>query len=147
MEIKNLIAGEDDVVTGWVTFIEGFDVELQYVRKTYLFEIMDKCRVTTYRAHQPTQETDNDKLCNQLARFIRNWRGLDRDVLAKIFPLKDEGEIEGEVPCTRENKLYMLKNAYDFDDFIVKSITDIELIERKRKEEELKNSGALSPED
>lgn len=147
MDLKDLVNDETELVSGWVTFCDGFDLELEYIGKRQLREIIQGCTKTVYRAHQPIQETDEAKLRNKLAGFIKDWRGLDEKTLRRLFPLKDGISLNGDqVPCTEPNKLFMLENCYNFEDFLVKNLTEIEALQRQKLEAELKNSGALSPE-
>lgn len=148
MDISELVKQGDGQITGWVTFVEGFDVELEYVDKKKLFDIKTRCTKTVYRNHQPIEDLDEKRMMREIAGFIRDWKGMDGKMVRRFFPVKEGVDLTGvEVPCTLENKLYMLENAYGFDDFIMKNITRIEAIQAERFEEELKNSGALSRED
>lgn len=147
MDLNELVEQDSGAVRGWVTFVEGFDVDLEYIGKQRLQEITRKCTKTFYRNHQPVEEVDSKKLTREVARFIKGWRGMDGEMVARFFPVKDGVDLDGlEVPCTEENRIYMLNYAYGFDDFIMKAITQIQVIRAERLEGEIKNSEALSQE-
>ncbi len=147
MQLKDLVEKEKGSVSGWATFMEGFDVELQFVERKTLQEMRRKCTRTIWRSHQPVEELDEERFYKMLAGHILGWRGLNEDVLRKLFPLPDGFSLDGlEVPCDDANKSYMLQDAYGFDDFVFKHLTDLETLKQEQFDSEAKNSEALSQE-
>lgn len=143
MDLKTVV-DEKAKVTGWFEFIEGFEVELSYMSRPALQEINRKCTRTTYKKHQPMEEADSNLLNKEIAKYILNWRGLDKAVLERMFTLKEGAVMNGDVPCTSESKTFLLEKAYGFDDFIIRSLTELEGYRREKLDEEIKNSSALS---
>lgn len=143
MDIKDLVQ-ENDAIRGWVTYMDGFDIEIEHVGKQRLQEITRRCTKTYWRNHNQVEELDAKRLTREVARFICDWR-LPGEIFAKIFPVKSGLDLAGvRIDCTEENKIYMLERAYGFDDFIMRTITDIEALRAEQIEKELKNSEALS---
>ena len=146
MDLKDIVQ-EDEKITGWATFKPGFDVELEYVSRMAMEAIRKRCRRTVWKGHQPVEETNEKRLATEIARFVNNWRGLTREVLESLFPIKEGVELNGlSIPCTEQNKLYVLEKAYGFDEFVIANITELQNLKRNQLESELKNSDALSQE-
>lgn len=138
MELEQLV-NDETTLTGWVTFKKGFDVELDYVDRPALIEIQRKCTKTQWRRRQPVEILDEERFIKELSDRIKNWRGLNQEMLKTLFPLRPDADLNGnEVPCTDGNKAFMLKQCYGFDEFIVDSITEIETIQGERAEAEKK---------
>ena len=74
-------------------------------------------------------QVDEELLKSKVITFILDWKGLTGEMLKGIFPLKATAKISDDEVCVcdDENKLYMLTYAYDFDTFVLNSITNIEL--------------------
>jgi len=118
---------------------------LRHVTRKDLASMRERCSKRVYRKHQAETVLDEQRFAHELAGTILDWRGLTQAVLETLFPLKPGVDLGGqELPCTDANKRYMLEHAYDFDAFVIESVTDLERLREARVERETKNSSALS---
>lgn len=125
MELKNAVSKED--ISAWVPFKHGFEIHIKYMPKKDLEEMSKGCQRKSYINHQPVMETDEGLFRKKIAdELILDWRGLTGAVLKKMFALVDVEDDE-VCPCDDANKMYIIDNAYDFDNFVIDSITNIEL--------------------
>lgn len=144
MDLQSIVE-ERERFSGWAEFKPGFWVRIFYNPKSSLQDIRRRCERTVYVKHQPTVEVDEDKLRRLIAEQIDDWKGLGSEVVKALFPLKAGVELNGqEIKCDDSNKVYMLKNAYGFDEFVMDKMTDLESLANELIDEELKNSDALS---
>ena len=149
VDLKQLMETKKREVIGWTPeFVDNFKCKVKFITRSELRRLLDRCTVITYdkKTHQRVDRPDMDRFYRHLAAYIVDWKGLTPETLAKILPVDVSG-IEGEVPCTENNKFILLKEAYEFDEFIRESITSLDSFEEQKLEEELKNSGALSQQD
>lgn len=104
--------------SNWFTFIEGFEVELEYLPQAVLegiYEVSSKIKC---------KKGQVDKTNRAVAGHILNWK-LTKEALGKIFSIKEGAKIDGEVECSEANKIYVIENAYGFDDFILDRMVNI----------------------
>jgi len=74
--------------------------------------------------------------------MIVDWRGLTLGKLAGLINISVEtGEgLNHEIPCTDANKMTLLREVYDLDNFIVQTCTDLQAFRANELETEIKNS-------
>ena len=133
----DLTALQKKQVVGTVSFEGKFDVDLAYVPKDEMARAYDRCKTTVYGRSQPKEEIDPDKLRVELAKSVVGWKGLTFGVAATIIPIVvPEEKKDEEVPCTEENKMVLLKQAYGFDLFVQNMSTELSAL---RQEAERKN--------
>jgi len=128
-----------DTPTAWATFMDTFEVEVKYIERRELRRIIKKASKRAWIKHQPVEDIDENKMAEEMEELISNWRGLTPEILAKILPVDISGMKNEEIPCTYENKIVLLKEAYDFDVFIQETCTDLANFEEEIQEEEVKN--------
>jgi len=149
VDLKQLMETKKKEVVGWTPeFVDNFRCKVKFITRAELRRLIERCTVITYdkKTHQRVDRPDEDRLYKQLSAYILDWEGLTPETLARILPV-DVSDIEGDIPCTENNKITLLKEAYEFDDFIRESITSLDSFEEQKLEEELKNSEALSQQD
>jgi len=130
-EEKRTDGGE---LAGWASFEGKVDVLLAYRTRKDMQKIIKKSTKTTYVNHQPKQDLDDDKLYEALADCVLNWN-LTLGVVATMVPIKlDPAREEEAVPCTRENVLFLLKEAYYFDGFVREASTDLSMLKEEQEE-------------
>jgi hypothetical protein len=141
------IVEESGNIKRWVTFIPGFDVEIGYLNRTDVRAMYQRSLRKLQRARQETEKLDEPRFHRELAKHILSWRGLNEEILRQFFPIKASADLNGkEIECTEEHKIFMLREAPDFDNFIYDALTSLEAIKQEEFNDELKNSDALSPE-
>lgn len=145
-DLKQLMETKRKEVIGWTPeFVDNFRCKVKFITRAELRRLVERCTIITYdkKTHQRVDRLDEERLYKHLSAYILDWKGLTPETLAKILPV-DTRDIEGEIPCTDNNKVTLLKEAYGFDDFIRETITSLDSFEQQKLEEELKNSEALS---
>ena len=153
IKLKDHISPESEELTVWQEFRHGFKVKIRYLSRKRLQHIFKlSTRKGWDRDHRPIEELDNQKLIKYLAEVIEDWEGLTPEVLATLLPidvaaakkaLKEKGL--QEIPCTEENKITLLEEAYHFDEFIREVALDAQLFTfARQKEAEAKNSSSSS---
>lgn len=129
---------EREDISGWVRFEDKFDVLIACTKREELAKRIDRCKKTEYVKHQPKETIDEEKLRQELAKCILDWRGLTVGIVATMIPIKVKDEDKDTpVECTEANKMVLLREAYGgFDSFIQNTTTDIALL---KQEQERKN--------
>ena len=93
------------------------------------------------RTHQPTEEVSDEKLCQNMAKLITDWRGFTLGKLAEMVPVKvTDSEQDTRVPYSEKNAATLVREVYGLDNFLIDTITDIQTFREEKLETEVKNS-------
>lgn len=123
-----------------VHYIDDFYIELKYLPRSELSKIFEESKKIVWdkRDHTKKEEIDVDAFYKKMIdRVLVGWRGLKASTLAKLIPIKIT-DPDIEIEFTPENALILLQNAYDFDMFIQRIVTDIEKFNAEQFEAEKK---------
>lgn len=131
---------DDSQRTCWAEFKDGFQVEIKYSPRGKLQKIYEQA---TTREWDPKgfskNSIDAKKLYELMAKeIVVNWRGLTPDILRKMVDM--EKYPDGEIPYSPDDAVELLEKAYDFDTWVQKITTDLEIFEASRRAAETKNS-------
>lgn len=126
--------------TAWVKIDAlGFEMCLKYLPRSGMRDMIDKATETKWgRSGQPQERINPDILLAELANYIVNWRGLTREVYARLIPI-DPADYPEEIPCTDEYKRELLAEAYGLDNVIREICTDLARFQDQQLEAEIKN--------
>jgi hypothetical protein len=126
--------------TGWFTFDKsGVDFELLYVSPAEYRERMKHCTEIV----NGFEKVSDDLLLVELASTIRTWRGLTLGKLEELMDLEISEEQRAlSVPCTTDNKLALLKNAWGVRNFVDQKTMALADFVALRRELERKNSSS-----
>jgi copper oxidase (laccase) domain-containing protein len=140
--IKELIDPGFKERTIWVQYLDTFEVELKFLSRFEVTKILEKSKTFIWdkKDHTKIEKLDSEKFYTDLAsKVFAGWRGLTQRVLAKMLPVKIIDPDE-EIIFSLENLIELMRNAYDFIEFIQNIIMDVERFQSEKKEEEIKNS-------
>jgi len=129
--------------TVWVPVEElGFELLIRYLPRSELTRMVERATERTWdrRAGQNVERLNPEKLLAEYAGVILDWRGLTREIYARLVPI-DPAEYPQKIPCTPEYKLELLQEAYGFDAVVRQVCTDLARFEHDRVEADLKNCG------
>jgi hypothetical protein len=126
--------------TTWVKIDElGFELQLRYLPRSEMRQMLEKATETKWdRSGQPREKVNVDILLAELAAYIVDWRGLSREVYARLLPIDPEDYPE-EIPCTQEYKRELLSEAYGLDNVVREICTDLARFQEAKLETEIKN--------
>lgn len=119
----------------------GFEILVRYLPRNELTRMLERATETTWdrKAAQNVDRIVPAKLLKEYAGVILDWRGLTREIYARLIPIEPL-EYPEEIPCTEEYKLELLEEAYGFDAVVRQICTDLTHFENQRQEDEVKNS-------
>lgn len=145
MDLKSLLKTPEQELTSWVEFKEGIVLNMRYLPRATLKEFALKARVIKY---DPATKTRSPSLDNELVaemfseHAVIGWRGVTPLSLSSVVALNVEGmseeQLKTEIPFTKESLHILVKQAYDFDEFVQQVSTDLSYF-KPHHEEEVKN--------
>ncbi len=126
--------------TAWVTIDDlGLELKLKYLGRPAMRAMIDKATEVKYdRAGQPREKINPDILLAELANCIVDWRGLTREVYARLLPI-DPADYPEIIPCTDEYRRELLAEAYGLDNVVREICTDLARFQEAKLETEIKN--------
>ncbi|TSA12008.1 MAG: hypothetical protein D4R73_02945 [Deltaproteobacteria bacterium] len=128
--------------TVWVP-VEGLDFEMlvRYLPRSELTRMLERATESTWdrQTGQNVDRINPKKLLAEYAGVILDWRGLTREIYARLIPI-EPSEYPEEIPCTDEYKRELLEEAYGLDAVVRQICTDLARFQDERQEEERKNS-------
>ena len=126
--------------TAWVTIDDlGLELKLKYLGRPAMRAMIDKATEVKYdRAGQPREKINPDILLAELANCIVDWRGLTREVYARLLPI-DPADYPEIIPCTDEYRRELLAEAYGLDNVVREICTDLARFQEEKLEAEIKN--------
>lgn len=131
---------EESSRTVWAEFKPGFQVEIKYSPRGKLGKIYEQATVKEWDPKGFMKSTvDSKKLYELMAKDLMvGWRGLTPGILRTMVDM--ESYPDSEVPYSAEDAAELLEKAYDFDGWVQKITTDLEIFEAARRAAETKNS-------
>lgn len=129
----------------WVRFKDTtFEIRISYYGRQQMRQIVEKSKKLDVdpRTLRATDSLDEKKFAELYAeKVIKDWRGLTAEVLRGLIVMKANIDIPDgfQVPCTRENRLWLISNSIEFDGWIQALCSNVEVFNRERQETELKN--------
>jgi len=133
-------------VTVWKEYegIPGFEVEIAYVSKQHMIQIVETCTKHVYNKEERRFEDqlDREKVARHWAeKIILSWRGLTLEKFQRLFPIEVKpSEKDLEVEPTLENRITLIWNSTDFENWCLAVATspDYFVDVQKEKEKEAK---------
>jgi hypothetical protein len=144
MDLDSFISSNEESYEMWVEF-RDFEIKIRYVDRTELQKIIKRSRMRNFdrRSHQAVEEVSDEKLCQNIAKLITDWRGFTLGKLAEMVPVKvTESEQDTKVPYSEKNAATLVREVYGLDNFLIDTITDIQTFREEKLETETKNSEA-----
>jgi hypothetical protein len=118
----------------------GIELRLRYLPRSELTRMVERATEAVFdrRTGQTAERVNPEKLVQEYAAAILDWRGLTREVYARLIPIDLEDYPE-TIPCTDEYKLELLREAYGFDAVVRQICTDLSRFQDEQVEAEVKN--------
>jgi hypothetical protein len=145
MDLKSLLKAPEQEITSQVEFKEGIVLTMRYIPRTKLQDFATKSRIFKYDSATKTrnQTIDGDLFSEMFCEAaVVGWKGVTPESLSSVVPLNTEGftdvELKTEIAFTKESLMILVKQAYEFDEFVQKVSTDLSYF-KPHHEEELKN--------
>lgn len=142
MELNELLK-EKQELSAWVEYRDGFKVHIRHLPRRELKALRKRATRKDWdkRSHQPVDIIEDDIILQGLADCVLGWKGLTREVALGVLPITEEAaeKIEGELPFTKTNALALIKEAYDFQEWLQDKVTDLAGIREAQKEGEAEN--------
>lgn len=107
---------------------EGFKVQLSYLAKDKLRELVEKSTERKYTKGQGMREQlDPQKFQSIYAsHVVKGWDGLKFEYLERLMLVEADGVDKSElVPFSVENAEELLKNSTEFDQFVSDCLSDL----------------------
>jgi hypothetical protein len=127
--------------------IPGFEVNLAYVSKQHMIQIFETCSVRTWDKETRAfiEKADRGKVAQHWAdKIVIGWKGLTLSKFQRLFPIDvPVGQEDLEVPPTLENRIALLWNSSDFENWCLAVATspDNFVDVRKKAETEIAQLG------
>jgi hypothetical protein len=126
--------------TGWVPWEKGgFEVEVKYVARSVMRQLIKDCQSVRYENHQKVEEIDEDRFKRKISDLLVGWRGLTVAKARKLINLKDGLKDDELFECTPANKTFALREFYGFDEFILDAAKNLHERKEAGQEEQEKN--------
>lgn len=142
MDLKNLLKAQPTEIT--VEYLPGFRVTLAYIGLPELERALDGRHLIAKGGKVRDQDGVNGALRSAMVRAIKNWEGLDKDILLQLNldldPTALEAMGDAELPCTNENKVVLLRNDAIFMRWVQDLSTEIKTMRELEVTEQAKNS-------
>jgi len=139
MDLRNYVAENAQELEIWAEF-KGVPVLLKYEDRVAFNRNVERCKKKSWKRHQQVEELSDPKVIRYLATLVRDWKGLTLGRLAELMAIDVAPDDAGKpVPCTDDNKIVLLEKAYDFDGFVMDTVTDIQAFRAEKLEAEAKN--------
>jgi len=139
-------------ITIWKEYpdVPGFEVEVAFLGKQEMIRIYDDCteRIWDREERKARRELSRQKVAQIWAeRVIKNWRGLTVGNVQKFYPIKKVGNIKDStvIEPTQENKVALLWNSADFENWILAVATSPEHFVEAREEAEKEMNALEKP--
>jgi len=120
--------------------LPGFEVNLAYVSKQHMIQIFETCSVRTWdrESRQFIEKADREKVAKHWAKkVVLGWRGLTLEKFQKLFPIEVLPEQRTlEVEPSEENRIALLWNSADFENWCLATATSPEQFEQIRSDAE-----------
>lgn len=140
MDLKNYIEQNSAELTAWKEF-KGLSVLLKYEDRVAFQRNLERCKKTEWKRHQKAEAFDDKRLVAYLATLVKDWQGLTLGKLAGLIAITvSDDDRDQQIPCTPENTIAMLRHAYDFDNFVMDAVTDLQQFRSEKLGGEIKNS-------
>jgi hypothetical protein len=135
-------------VTVWMEYpsISGFQVEIAFVGKQEMLRIYDESTIRKWNAETRKQEQEVDR--RRVAKVwaesvVKGWKGLTVAKFKRLWPVKlDSGVSDDmEIESNLENRISLLWNSSDFENWVLSIATTPEQFEedKKKAEKEMTN--------
>lgn len=124
---------------GWFTFDSktGVEVKLGYLSPANYRRRLESCSEVVNGRERMNEE----KILEATAELILDWRGMTLSKVAELVSIDiPEGQENEVVPCTKENKLAIIKDAWGFKEFINETVIKLGDFVAAERESERKNS-------
>lgn len=143
IDISKLINRTATTEGVWVQFKDTtFRVQVTYFGKAELRSMFARTKKLEYDvASMSSKESiDEDKFRKEYSKnAIKAWEGLTIKVLSSMIPLDSDMPDDQEIACTDENKSFLIEHSVEFDQWITRNVQNVELFNKKKREEEEKN--------
>jgi hypothetical protein len=123
----------------WFTFDTktGVELKLGYLSPADYAKRLESCSEVINGNTRLNQE----KVREAMAELILDWRGMTLGKVAELVTIDiPEGQEQTAVPCTKENKLAILADAWGFKEFVNETVTKLVEFITAEREERRKNS-------
>jgi len=119
----------------------GFEIQVRYLPRSELTRMLERATESTWdrQAGQNADRINPKKLLAEYAGVIMDWRGLTRELYARLIPI-EPSEYPEEIPCTDEYKRELLEEAYGFDAVVRQICTDLTRFQETQQKKQRKNS-------
>jgi hypothetical protein len=128
--------------TVWVPAPElgGWEILVRYLPLGELERMVRRASESTWdrRAGRAVDNINPERLIKEYAGVILDWRGLNREMYARLIPIDPEDYPE-VIPCEEEYKLELLREAYGFSNVIREICTDLSRFQAQELEGQVKN--------
>lgn len=137
-DIRSLPRQDSDYLSAWIEYLDGFTIRLRYLGRAELRMILRAATIRRREGGDWIEEIDDKKLIKSFADCILDWRGLTPAILGRLLPVNTSG-LTADIPCTEANKLTLLTEAYDFDEWVRVRVMDLAAFRAEREEAEVNN--------
>jgi hypothetical protein len=130
----------------WVKFKDTtFEIRVGYYGRDQMKKVWEQSKdIEVDPRTLRTEEKLNDERFKEqyVEKVIKEWKGLTEDVLRRLIVLRTNMDLPPgfEVPCTKENKLFLINNSVEFDQWLSLVVSNVANFNNNRQEAELKNS-------
>ena len=143
---KSLVADvKADNLTRWVEFKDGIEFQLRFVSKTVVQAIASNCNTLKYnkltKQREPSINTDQ-MIAQLVEKGVVSWRGMTARRLQSLLPVRSDvadADLDSEIPFSKDDCIYLVKNAFELDAWIQENCTDVSMFKPDRDENQ-KNS-------
>jgi len=138
LSIRELMDSDIKGRTIKVKYIDDFEIEIRYLSRSEMRRIGEKATDWFWdqKDHTRKEKMNSEKFYKDfIQKVFAGWTGLKLKTLAKMLPIKMDGDPEMELPYSEENALELMREAYDFDIFIQNIVMDIEKFQEKKTNE------------
>jgi hypothetical protein len=136
LKISELLAEEEKTI--WIKYLDDFEINIRYLPRRELVKISEDSTEITWdkKTHTRIDKVNTDRFYSRFVeKAILGWRGLKVSTLAKIVPIKLDGQDpESEVEFTKENAIELLRSGYDLDSFLQDAILDVQRFDAEQGE-------------
>jgi len=125
--------------TGWFTFDKsGVEIELRYESPAETRMRAERCTEIV----NGRERANNEKAMEEFAGLIISWRGLTLGKASELMNLElpADADLTAGVPCTKENKLALIVEAWGFENWVGQKCTSLADFVAAKREAERKNS-------
>ena len=139
MELNSLLKEAQEDMTTWIDF-KDIEICVRYVDKVSFQKLVDRCKKQKWERHQPVEKVDQSLLERAMAGLIADWKGLTVAKAAKLLPIEiGTQDPDAVVECTETNRITMIQHCYGLEDFLIDTVTNLQLFRIDKLEQEVKN--------